>query len=63
MTKEEYTELRRMVDEVHGGDVQLGRVLHAMLDHLGDMAGVNKAAKVEAGAKAGTSARTEEHTR
>ncbi len=40
MTKEEYTELKRMVEEVHKGDVHLGRVLHAMVDHLGDLSGV-----------------------
>ena len=40
MTNEEYTELRRMVDEVHNGDVHLGRVLHAMLDHLSELHGV-----------------------
>ncbi len=42
MTKEEYTELKRMVAEVHNGDVHLGRVLHAMLDHLASAHGLGE---------------------
>ena len=34
MTHDEYTELKNMIDEIHGGDVRLGRVLHQMLNHL-----------------------------
>ena len=43
MTKDEYLEAKALVEEIRGGDVRLGRVLHTMLDHLADAHGVNKA--------------------
>lgn len=40
MTKEEYAEAKKLVEEVKAGDVKLGLVLHTLLDHLGDLSGV-----------------------